>query len=84
MRYKLLLLIFVLLFCEISAQGFLKVDGKKIVNDEGEVLLKGIGLGGWLLQEGYMIKTSGFADAEHQIRERIVDLIGEERTEEFL
>ena len=32
------------------AQGFLKVDGKRIVNSKGEnVLLRGFGLGGWML-----------------------------------
>ncbi|HYJ62684.1 MAG TPA: hypothetical protein VEV62_02990 [Parafilimonas sp.] len=37
----------------IYAQGFLKVSGKQIINDKGEnVLLRGIGLGGWMLQEG--------------------------------
>ncbi|OQP47449.1 hypothetical protein A4H97_08120 [Niastella yeongjuensis] len=34
----------------------LTANGSKIVNASGqEVLLKGVGLGGWLLQEGYMI-----------------------------
>ncbi len=81
---KLKLLVVILLFSiNLFSQGFLKVDEKKIVNDEGEVSLKGIGLGGWLLQEGYMLKTSGFANAEHEIREKIVDLIGEEKTDDF-
>ena len=36
---------------EIFGQGFLRTDGKKIVNEKGEnVLLRGIGLGGWMLQ----------------------------------
>ncbi len=69
---------------EIYSQGFLKVDNKRIINGNGqEVYLKGIGLGGWLLQEGYMLHTSGFANAQWQIRERIVDLIGEANTELF-
>ena len=83
MKINLVLIILLTVSIEMIAQGFLRVDGKKIVNDEGEVLLKGIGLGGWLLQEGYMLKTSGFADAEHEIRENIVSLIGDERTDEF-
>jgi hypothetical protein len=41
------------------SQGFLKADGQKIVNEKGEnVALKGLGLGGWMLQEGYMLKTA--------------------------
>ncbi len=35
--------------------GFLRADGKKIVNGNGEeILLCGVGVGGWLLYEGYM------------------------------
>ena len=69
---------------QLFAQGFLKVDNKRIVNGNGqEFYLKGIGLGGWLLQEGYMLHTSGFANAQWQIREKIVDLIGEANTEIF-
>ena len=35
--------------------GFLDVDGRRIVNGRGEeVLLMGWGLGNWLLCEGYM------------------------------
>ena len=40
----------------------LKADGKKIVNSKGEeVLLRGLGPGGWLIMEGYMMQTSGVA-----------------------
>jgi len=68
----------------LTAQGFLKVSGKTIVNGQGqEVFLKGVGLGGWLLQEGYMLHTSGFANAQWQIRAKVVDLIGEANTETF-
>jgi len=38
----------------------LRADGKRIVNaDNQEVILKGINVGGWLLQEGYMMKPGG-------------------------
>ena len=48
------------LVLEARSQGFLKADGKKIVNEKGEnVLLRGMGLGGWMLQEGYMMKVRG-------------------------
>lgn len=37
----------------------LHADGQRIVNAQGqEIILKGVGLGGWWLQEGYMIKPS--------------------------
>ena len=68
----------------IHSQSFLHRLDKKIVGGNGEeVLLKGIGLGGWLLQEGYMLQTSSFANAQWQIKAKILDLIGEANTEIF-
>ena len=65
------------------AQGFLKTSGTKIVNAKGEnVLLRGIGLGGWMLQEGYMLRVYREAQ-QHRIRARAEELIGVEKTQEF-
>eukprot|EP00708_Paratrimastix_pyriformis_P002158 GAFH01000897.1.p1 GENE.GAFH01000897.1~~GAFH01000897.1.p1 ORF type:complete len:400 (-),score=-66.92 GAFH01000897.1:454-1653(-) len=66
------------------SQGFLKADGQKIVNEKGEnVALKGLGLGGWMLQEGYMLKTADFAGPQYKIKEKIAELIGEDGKNEF-
>lgn len=66
-----------------KSQGFLKADGQKIVNSKGEnVLLRGIGLGGWMLQEGYMLHINQEGQ-QHRIRQRIEDLIGQKQTEAF-
>jgi endoglucanase len=65
------------------AQGFLDVKGKYIVNDKGEkVLLRGMGLGGWMLQEGYMLRFPKEGQ-QHRIKAAIADVIGEEKTVEF-
>lgn len=65
-------------------QGFLKADGKKIVDDSGnEVILKGMGLGGWMLMEGYMMQSSDVADTQHEFKNRLIGLMGETKTEEF-
>ena len=65
-------------------QGFLKVDGQKITNEKGEnIVLRGLGIGGWMLQEGYMLKTAEFAGPQYQIKQKIADLIGEEGKNEF-
>lgn len=75
---------FLLSSSTLDAQGFLRVSDKKIVNGTGqEVLLKGIGLGGWLLQEGYMLHTSGFANAQWEIKKKIKDLVGTANAEAF-
>lgn len=65
------------------SQGFLSAQGTKIVNQKGEnVLLRGIGLGGWMLQEGYMLRVNGEGQ-QHKIRAGIEKLIGPKRTQEF-
>jgi endoglucanase len=65
------------------AQGFLRADGQKIVNEKGEnILLRGIGLGGWMLQEGYMLKKNE-GGQQHVIRKSLEDLVGPEKTAQF-
>lgn len=85
--YKSLLLFSIgVLFCSqnLFAQGFLHRQDKKIIDGNGqEILLKGMGLGGWLLQEGYMLQTSGFANAQWEIRKKIEELVGTANTETF-
>jgi endoglucanase len=73
-------------FCLIKqsqSQGFLKADNTRIVNEKGEnVLLRGIGLGGWMLQEGYMLHVNKESQ-QYRIKQRIELLIGKEQTQEF-
>lgn len=65
------------------ADGYLHADGQKIINDQGEtVLLRGMGLGGWMLQEGYMLQLNQLGQ-QHVIRAKIEDLIGKEDTKAF-
>ena len=67
-----------------STQSFLKTQGKDIVNENGDpFLLRGMGLGGWMVQEGYMLQTADFANPQHEIKEFIEELVGAEATEEF-
>lgn len=68
----------------LSAQEFLHRDGQNIVDANGKpVLLRGLGLGGWMVQEGYMLKTGDFAGPQHVIRKKITEIIGEENTAKF-
>ncbi|MFO8002133.1 MAG: cellulase family glycosylhydrolase, partial [Marinilabilia sp.] len=63
---------------------YLHTEGTKIVNANGEnVILRGSGLGGWMLQEGYMLQTAEFAGTQYKIKEHIEDLIGKEGMEAF-
>ena len=78
-----LLFIFPCLPSYSQSQGFLKADGKRIVNEKGEnVILRGIGLGGWMLQEGYMLRLNKDGQ-QYRIRQRIEVLLGKEKTQEF-
>jgi endoglucanase len=65
-------------------QGYLKVDGKRIVDEKGNnVLLRGMGLGGWMVQEGYMLQVEKIGQQQNVIRKNIADLIGTQKTEAF-
>lgn len=65
-----------------QANPFLHADHQQIVDGSGKpVLLRGMGLGGWMLQEGYMLKAGGLP--QYRIREKIGELIGPEKTAAF-
>ncbi len=66
-----------------QSQGFLKAENTRIVNEKGEnVLLRGIGLGGWMLQEGYMLHVNKESQ-QFRIKQRIELLIGKEQMQQF-
>ncbi len=65
------------------SQSFLRAEKQEIVNEKGDkILFKGIGLGGWMLQEGYMLGINE-GGQQHKIRERMVALAGEQKTAQF-
>ena len=84
---KTLMTIFILLSALMGQEGFLhNVDGE-IVEGNGEpILLRGFGLGGWLVPEGYMLHNqawiSGF-ESPTDIENHVTDLIGTEAAEDF-
>ncbi|WP_240377663.1 cellulase family glycosylhydrolase [Arachidicoccus soli] len=68
---------------QIKAQGFLRVQGKKIVNNTNkDFIIRSMGFGGWMLQEGYMFHL-GFLGQQYKIKGKITDLIGEKETAIF-
>ncbi|AKD01895.1 cellulase family glycosylhydrolase [Pontibacter korlensis] len=83
-RFGLLLLFSCISTIHANSQGYLKAEGKKIVDGKGEeVILRGMGLGSWILQEGYMLRTGDVAGQQHVIKAKVQELIGPEKTEEF-
>jgi endoglucanase len=66
-------------------EGFIHAEGGRLVDGRGEsLILRGVGLGNWLLPEGYMWKfESPGPQSPHEIQRLILDLVGPDRAEEF-
>jgi len=64
-------------------RGFVRAVGTELVDDDGPLLLRGVGLGNWLLAEGYMWRFGDELASPRQIERRIVGLVGLERADEF-
>ncbi len=83
MRYYISL-VFLFVSIALQGQGFLRAVGQRIVDGKGnEVIFRGVGLGGWMLQEPYMMQLSGFANNQRDIRKKITALVGETNTQKF-
>ena len=81
---KNLLLLFIFLSFSCFSQGYLHRNGQNIEDGNGQnIVLRGLGLGGWMIQEGYMLKTGSFAGPQYKIKQKITDLIGAKNTAEF-
>ena len=84
------LLKFALSFCilflmqVISAQSFLHTSGKDILDEDGKkILLQGVGLGNWMLPEGYMWKFGQNGDRPRKIEKIVSDCLGQEKAARF-
>lgn len=82
--FLLFLIAFSLNIQGLYAQGFLHRNGKYLYDGAGnEVILRGIGTGNWMLQEGYMMQSSDVAPTQHQFRAKLISTIGEAKTDSF-
>lgn len=67
-----------------GALTFLHTSGQDIVNQSGKkIFLKGVGLGNWLLPEGYMWKFGASGDRPRKIEKAVTDMIGPVKAEHF-
>jgi endoglucanase len=65
------------------SQSLLKAKGRIIVNAKGqEVILRGMGMGGWMLQEGYMFRLGNLGQ-QHNIKAHIEEVAGAAYTARF-
>jgi len=80
-----LFLVFIFFYTATAeGKGFLRTRGQDIVDEDGEkVMLRGVGLGNWLLPEGYMWKFGPLGDRPRKIEKILSDLIGAEDAERF-
>lgn len=85
MKKSFLTFIFVnFTFILLSQTGFVRASGKQIVCPLGtNLILRGIGTGNWMLQEGYMMQTAGVAGTEWEFRKKLTETIGLEKTNQF-
>ena len=68
----------------LKAGGFLHTQGEDIVDADGnKIMLRGVGLGNWLLPEGYMWKFNDQADRPRKIEKLVSDLAGPDYAEHF-
>lgn len=82
MKKNVFTIVLLLLLSSGYAQ-LLKAKGGDIVNDKGEkVILRGMGLGGWMLQEGYMFGLSGLGQ-QYRIKEKITGVVAVEKAKQF-
>jgi endoglucanase len=73
-----------LFFCPDTVAQYLHRNGNKIVDGNNqEFIIRAMGLGGWMLQEGYMLEMNAFANPQHQIRAKIEEVMGVANTNEF-
>lgn len=65
--------------------GFIRANGKKLTDANGkEFFIRAIGIGNWLLPEGYMWKfNTGNADRPRRIEKTILDLVGQTKADAF-
>ncbi len=69
---------------EKSNLSFLHTAGQDIINESGrKIFLRGVGLGNWLLPEGYMWKFGALGDRPRKIEKVVADLIGKEKAAQF-
>ncbi|PVU84387.1 endoglucanase (plasmid) [Cellulomonas sp. WB94] len=64
--------------------GYVHADAGRLVDGQGRrLIMRGVGLGNWLLPEGYMWGFTGGPQSPRQIETLITDLVGDERAQRF-
>ena len=84
MNYRTIFLFTFLIFVANVHAGFVRTSGKQIIDPQGNnMILRGLGTGNWMLQEGYMMQSADVAPTEWQFRNKLIETIGLEKTNQF-
>ncbi|MEZ4766181.1 MAG: hypothetical protein R3C26_24230 [Calditrichia bacterium] len=69
---------------QVQEKQFLRTNGHDIVDGNGnKIMLRGVGLGNWLLPEGICGKFGKEGDRPRKIEKIVSDLIGAEKAADF-
>jgi endoglucanase len=81
-KMKIISILISFIFLSMPLQAFVHAEGRNIVDADGNpALMRGMGLGGWLVPEGYMLHT--ISQSPTTIRNDIIDVIGVEGANQF-
>ena len=78
-----ILFLFLFISSSIISQNLTSLGPYLKDDTSNNFILKGINLGGWMLQEPYMFEFTGAADSQHEFKEKLVEFIGQENTDAF-
>ena len=85
MKTLLLLVLALLVSADARPQGYLHASGYYIHDGSDQpILLRGIGLGGWLVPEGYMLGTNAPYDSPTGFLNAVASVIGDQKALEFM
>jgi len=63
--------------------GFIQIKNKKLKVENKEIFLRGFGLGGWFIPEGYMLKFFTSCDRPRRIEKLVEETCGQEYSKYF-
>ena len=78
-----ILFLFLFISSSIISQNLTSLGPYLKDDTSNNFILKGINLGGWMLQEPYMFEFTGAADSQHEFKEKLIEFIGQENTDAF-
>lgn len=82
--FSLLLILLFPFFLLQAKTGFVCASGNQILDINGNnLIIRSIGTGNWMIQEGYMMQSADVAGTQWQFKKKLTETIGAEKTEQF-